>query len=80
MRAERKPKPLAACSVCRALSNARENLNQRCNATVHGRRCAGIYKSALAYLWDPCESCDATGRVGSRTCEACSGFGWHIYG
>ena len=59
-RPEKKPKPLAACSVCHALSNVHEELNQRCRAVVSGRRCYGIYKSAITYLWDACGSCEST--------------------
>jgi hypothetical protein len=46
---------------------------------VSGRRCYGIYKSALTFLWDACESCDSTGRVGSLGCRECKGFGWKLY-
>ena len=67
------------CSVCSALSNARENLNHRCGHTFSGRRYYGIYKSAMTYLWDPCAGCEATGRVGSEVCRECAGFGWKLY-
>jgi DnaJ-class molecular chaperone len=80
MRPSKKPKPLAVCSVCQALSNVHENLNHRCDKTVNGRRCYGTYKSGLAYLWDACESCEATGVVGSQKCSACAGYGWRLYG
>jgi hypothetical protein len=65
--------------VCHGLSNQREFLNHRCNEVVSGRRCYGIYKSALTFLWDACESCDSTGRVGSLGCRECKGFGWKLY-
>ena len=80
MQPSRKHKPLAACSVCNALTNLHEALNHRCDKVVSGRRCYGTYKSGVAYLWDHCESCDATGVVGSLTCNACEGFGWRLYG
>jgi DnaJ-class molecular chaperone len=80
LRRERKPKPTAACNVCHALSNEHSDLNHRCNAVVSGRRCYGIYKSALAYLWDACEGCEGTGMVGSQVCTECKGFGWTMYG
>jgi DnaJ-class molecular chaperone len=74
------PKPLAACNVCHALTNLHEEINHRCSQVVHGRRCYGTFKSAITYLWDACESCDATGKVGTQTCDACAGFGWRMYG
>lgn len=80
MRPSKIHKPLAACSVCRALTNLHESLNHRCDKVVSGRRCYGTYKSAITYLWDECESCEATGKVGSQVCSACEGFGWHMYG
>jgi len=47
---------------------------------VNNRRCYGIYKSGLAYLWDACEGCECTGRVGSQECIECKGYGWKMYG
>jgi hypothetical protein len=80
MRKEKRPKPTAACGVCHALTNRHEDLNHRCNAVVNGRRCYGTYKSAMTYLWDQCDSCEATGKVGTQACSACGGFGWVMYG
>ncbi len=80
MRLSKLPHPLAVCSVCQALSNVHESLNHRCDRVVTGRRCAGTYKSGMAYLWDPCESCEATGKVGPQTCTECNGYGWRLYG
>jgi hypothetical protein len=70
---------MAVCSVCQALTNQREYLNHRCNQTVNGRRCYGTFKSGLTCLWDPCESCDSMGKVGSQVCTECKGFGWKLY-
>lgn len=79
MLAEKKSKPLGACSVCHAPTNVHEALNHRCDKVVHGRRCYGTYKSALTFLWDRCESCEGTGKVGPQECTACGGFGWILY-
>ena len=76
---EKLHKPLAVCQVCHALSNAHEDLNQRCRGTFNGRRCYGVMKSGVSALWDECESCHATGRVGSVSCTECKGFGWRLY-
>jgi len=80
MRSDKKPKPLGVCNVCHALTNLHEALNHRCVKVVNGRRCYGTYKSALTDLWDACESCEGTGRVGTQDCTACGGFGWTLYG
>ena len=80
MRPKKKPKPIAACSVCHALTDQHMNLNHRCDQVVNGRRCYGTFKSAITFLWDQCESCEGIGKVGTQTCSACAGFGWKLYG
>jgi hypothetical protein len=80
MRTQKKAKPLAACGVCRGLTDRHEDLNHRCNQVINGRRCYGTYKSAITYLWDQCEACEARGKVGTQPCAACAGFGWVMYG
>jgi hypothetical protein len=80
LRPQKKEKPLAVCSVCHALSNEHAHLNHRCNEIVNNRRCYGIYKSGLTFLWDACEGCDSTGRVGTQVCTECHGYGWRMYG
>jgi hypothetical protein len=72
--------PLGVCDVCHALTNQHESINHRCHRTVTGRRCYGAYKSGIGFLWDACESCGATGRVGSQACTECGGYGWKLYG
>ena len=79
MRASKLPHPLGVCSVCQAFTNELSSLNHRCDQVVHGRRCYGTYKSGVSNLWDPCESCEATGKVGPQVCTACGGFGWRLY-
>ena len=79
MRPEKKPKPLAVCSVCQALTDRREMLNHRCEQAVSGRRCYGRFQSALTRLWDECASCEGRGKVGTQTCGECKGFGWKLY-
>jgi hypothetical protein len=79
MRADKKAKPLAVCSVCQALTERREQLGHRCGNVVNGRRCYGTYQSALTRLWDACEGCESTGKVGTQTCGECKGFGWRLY-
>jgi hypothetical protein len=80
VRRSKLPHPLGVCNVCHALTNLHEALNHRCDKVVTGRRCYGTYKSGMAYLWDLCEACEATGMVGSQVCSACGGYGWTMYG
>jgi hypothetical protein len=75
----RKAKPGGVCNVCQAPDNRREALNHRCTRVVNGRRCSGNVRSAVNSLWDECESCHATGKVGVRECGECGGFGWRLY-
>ena len=79
MRRQKKDKPIGVCSVCQALSERRENLKHRCDQMVAGRRCSGIYESALTRLWDECQGCEGTGQVGTQICSECKGFGWKLY-
>jgi hypothetical protein len=79
MQPAKMPKPGGVCNVCQAPTNRREALNHRCDQVVNGRRCSGNVKSAVNALWDECESCHATGRVGSLACKECEGFGWRLY-
>ena len=80
MRASRLPHPAGVCNVCGALTIHHEFVNHRCDKVVTGRRCSGTYKSGVAFLWDMCSGCEATGKVGSQTCSECAGYGWHLYG
>jgi len=75
----KKPKPSGVCSVCQAAYNRHEALNHRCEKIVSSRRCSGIVKSAVTTLWDECESCRASGKLGVLPCRECAGFGWKIY-
>jgi len=79
MRGEQLLKPLGVCAVCSALTSERRFINQRCSGTFGGKRCSGIFKPATSRVWDQCDSCGATGRVGSQACSACLAFGWKMY-
>ena len=79
MLASKLPHPLAVCDVCHAFTNLHEAVNHRCDKAVTGRRCYGHFKSGIGHLWDACDSCNATGKVGSEPCAACGGWGWTLY-
>jgi hypothetical protein len=79
MEVRAKDKPLGVCSVCHALTDRHEYLNQRCRESFQGRRCYGTFKSGVSALWDRCEGCHGTGKVGTQRCGECAGFGWKLY-
>jgi DnaJ-class molecular chaperone len=79
MRQVKKPKPAGACNVCRAPTELHETLNHRCDSVLNGRRCYGTYHSDLSLIWDECQSCNGSGKVGTRPCSACAGFGWTLF-
>jgi DnaJ-class molecular chaperone len=74
----KKSKPLAVCTVCRALTMNRVDVNTRCNNVVTGRRCSGVFRSGLGQVWVECDGCKGYGRVGSLACRECHGFGWKL--
>jgi len=76
----KKPKPLAVCDVCGAFTGEHMDVNHRCTRSLYGRRCSGTFKSNLGQVWEECQGCYATGKVGSETCVECSGWGWHLVG
>ena len=76
----KKPKPLAVCDTCGAFTDRHEDINHRCSGSLHGRRCPGNYKSHLGLVWDECQACEATGKVGTEACVECSGWGWRLLG
>ena len=76
----KKPKPLAACNVCHALTDRHDVINHRCGQVVNGRRCYGTFRSAITDMWDECGSCQGVGMVETEVCGECAGFGWKLYG
>lgn len=75
----KKRKPVGVCSVCFALTEDRDKLNHRCQAVHKNRRCPGRFLHDLSHVWDECQSCHATGKVGSEVCVECAGFGWRLF-
>lgn len=79
MRAVKQPKPIADCEVCHWPTTLKMEVNHRCTRTVHGRRCWGVFKAGLGKVWVECQSCGATGKVGTLQCMECKGFGWMLF-
>jgi hypothetical protein len=76
----KKAKPLAVCNVCGALTDNAAYVNSRCNKTVTGRRCSGVFRAGLGHVWVECTECKGFGVLGSLDCGECKGFGWKLMG
>lgn len=72
-----KPKPVAVCTRCGALSYAANLINGQCGQMVAGKRCVGVNGSALnADDWKQCDACAGAGSTGTVRCGRCDGAGW----
>jgi hypothetical protein len=70
--------PAAICTRCGAIlrRGAEHLINEQCAERLDGRRCRGVYGSALNDGdWDRCSVCSREG-VAQCRCEACQGSGW----
>jgi len=77
LKMEKLSPPLAVCTRCRAYTRAVQSINERCPNHVGGKRCKGVFRSALGKGdWKECSTCEATGRDGDGRCPPCEGFGW----
>lgn len=73
----KQPQPVAVCTKCGAYSRRVEVINQQCSERPGGKRCKGVWGSALNYNdWAECPTCEATGREAGNRCSQCDGFGW----
>ena len=72
-----KPKPVAVCTRCGAVSFAPNLINGQCKQMVAGKRCVGVNGSALsADDWKQCAACAGGGSTGATRCGYCDGAGW----
>lgn len=66
-----KLQPVAVCTVCGKTTHSAQLINQRCGWRHGGRRCRGVYGSALRPDdWLVCDACNGDG------CHACEHVGW----
>jgi DnaJ-class molecular chaperone len=69
--------PVAVCTRCGDITYDAVRINQRCGRKPGGKRCKGLYRSALNKTdWAKCDLCKGSGRDAGATCEACHGTGW----
>jgi len=72
-----RPRPVAVCTRCGAVSYALSLINGQCGQTVAGKRCIGVNGSApSADDWKRCAECEGTGSIGTTRCGPCDGAGW----
>lgn len=72
-----RPKPVAVCTRCGAVSYAPNLINGQCVQMVAGKRCVGVNGSALnAEDWKQCTACAGAGSTGTARCGPCDGAGW----
>lgn len=72
-----RPKPVAVCTRCGAVSYETKLINGQCGQTVAGKRCVGVNGSALnSDDWKQCDACAGTGNAGTNRCGRCDGAGW----
>jgi hypothetical protein len=71
--------PVAVCRMCHGITYRTEAINQRCGRSPRGRRCRGVFRSAVNEGdWKECTACAATGKYEERQCPFCDGIGWHF--
>jgi len=72
-----RPKPVAVCTRCGAVSYSPNLINGQCTETVAGKRCVGVNGSAPnADDWKQCAACAGTGSIETTRCGHCDGAGW----
>ena len=73
----KRPKPVARCTKCGALSYDAILIDAECGKMVGGKRCAGANGREMRKAdWKECTACSATGLTRAGNCERCDGAGW----
>ena len=72
-----RPKPVAVCTHCGAVSYDATQINGRCAEQLAGARCVGVNGSARREDdWKQCKTCAGSGTVEAGPCGYCSATGW----
>jgi DnaJ-class molecular chaperone len=72
-----KPRPVAVCTRCGAVSDSATLINGCCGNRVGNQQCTGVIGSATnANDWDECPSCAGSGTTDAKRCGRCDGSGW----
>ncbi len=69
--------PVGVCTKCGDFTYDAARINGKCGRQPGGKRCRGVYGSALNKDdWVTCATCNGAGRVSGASCSACHGSGW----
>ena len=69
--------PVAVCTRCHSYSSNPNVINKRCGNTFNGKRCKGVWQSAISEGdWKECPTCGASGKERDKKCSQCGGVGW----
>jgi hypothetical protein len=71
--------PAAVCTRCGAIlrRGAEHLINEQCAERPNGRRCGGVYGSALEGTdWQRCPICLGRGEALIEQCDVCQRTGW----
>ncbi len=72
-----KPRPVAVCTRCQAVSYDVAQINGRCANQIAGKRCVGVNGSALHQDdWKLCPKCSGSGTADRSPCGTCNSAGW----
>jgi len=73
--------PVAVCTKCGEFTYDATQIDNKCTQRPDGKRCKGVYGSALNKNdWTNCSRCKTTGQMFGATCLACHGGGWRYVG
>jgi hypothetical protein len=73
----KRPKPVARCTNCGALSYDATLVNEECGREIGEKRCAGTKAREMRKAdWKECQACSATGLARAGNCKRCDGVGW----
>ena len=72
--------PVAVCTRCGDITYNVAAINRSCGRQPGGKRCKGVYGSALNNDdWAKCSACNGTGLDGTgATCVVCQRTGWRF--
>jgi len=75
--ADQRPKPVAACTICRAVSYSANSIEGQCGRWIANTNCDGIYERAMRTTdWEICPNCVGSGTSNRTECGHCGGSGW----
>jgi hypothetical protein len=69
--------PVGVCTKCGDFTYDAARINGNCRRQRGGKRCRGVYGSALnRTIGRLAGSCNGAGRISGAICSVCQGSGW----